>query len=115
MYGNERKGVIHIKNLNFDYCAIIIITILFVTTILRRMVKGKLNRCFIELLVVAWLTVFFDIWAVNLDNLEAAQIFSKNVAHMGYLVFHSLAMPFYVAIVEYAMYRTKVDSMYEDE
>lgn len=62
MYGSERKGVIHIKNLNFDYCAIIIITILFVTTILRRMVKGKLNRCFIELLVVAWLTVFFDIW-----------------------------------------------------
>ena len=99
MYGSERKGVIHIKNLNFDYCAIIIITILLVTTILRRMVKGKLNRCFIELLVVAWLTIFFDIWAVNLDNLGTAQIFSKYVAHMGYLVFHSLAMSFYVVYI----------------
>ena len=27
----------------------------------------------------------------------------------------AFAMPFYVAIVEYAMYRTKVDSVYEDE
>ena len=99
MYGNERKGVIHIKNLNFDYCAIIIITILLVTTILRRMVKGKLNRSFIELLVVAWLTVFFDIWAVNLDDLCVTQIFSKYVAHTGYLVFHSLAMPYYVTYI----------------
>ena len=27
----------------------------------------------------------------------------------------AFAMPFYVAIVEYAMYRTKVDLVYEDE
>lgn len=99
MYGSERKGVIHIKNLNFDYCAIVIITILLVTTILRRMVKGKLNRCFIEVLVVAWLTIFFDIWAVNLDNLGIEQTFSKYVAHMGYLVLHSLSMPFYVTYI----------------
>lgn len=61
-------GVIY-KNVNYDYCAMLIISILIITTILRRMIKGKVNRSFLEVLVVAWLTILFDIWAVHLDNL----------------------------------------------
>lgn len=60
------------------------------------MVKGKVNRSFLEVLVVAWLTILFDIWAVHLDNLGVQQVFTKYVAHMGYLVLHSLEMPFYI-------------------
>lgn len=88
-------GVIY-KNVNYDYCAMLIISILIITTILRRMVKGKVNRSFLEVLVVAWLTILFDIWAVHLDNLGVQQVFTKYVAHMGYLVLHSLEMPFYI-------------------
>lgn len=88
-------GVIY-KNVNYDYCAMLIISILIITTILRRMIKGKVNRSFLEVLVVAWLTILFDIWAVHLDNLGAQQVFTKYVAHMGYLVLHSLEMPFYI-------------------
>ena len=69
------------------------------------MIKGKVNRSFLEVLVVAWLTILFDIWAVHLDNLGVQQVFTKYVAHMGYLVLHSLEMPFYitylVAMTEY--------------
>ena len=53
-------GVIY-KNVNYDYCAMLIISILIITTILRRMIKGKVNRSFLEVLVVAWLTILFDI------------------------------------------------------
>lgn len=91
-------GVIY-KNVNYDYCAMLIISILIITTILRRMIKGKVNRSFLEVLVVAWLTILFDIWAVHLDNLGVQQVFTKYVAHMGYLVLHSLEMPFYITYV----------------
>lgn len=57
------------KDVMYDYCAILIISILIITTILRRMVKGKVNRSFMEVLVVAWLAVLFDVWARYLDNL----------------------------------------------
>ncbi len=87
------------KNINYDLCAILIISILIATTILRRMIKGKVNRSFLEVLVVAWLSILFDIWAVHLDNLGEQQMFTKYVAHMGYLVLHSLAMPFYITYV----------------
>lgn len=101
MYGSERRGAMGViyKNVNYDYCAILIISILIITTILRRMIKGKVNRSFLEVLVVAWLTILFDIWAVHLDNLGVQQMFSKYVAHMGYLVLHSFAMPFYITYV----------------
>ena len=87
------------KNVNYDYCAIMIISILIITTILRRMIKGKVNRSFLEVLIVSWLTILFDIWAVHLDNLGVQQLFPKYVAHMGYLVLHSFAMPFYITYI----------------
>lgn len=87
------------KNVNYDYCAILIISILIITTILRKMIKGKVNRSFLEVLVVAWLTILFDVWAVHLDNLGAQQVFTLYVAHMGYLVLHSFSMPFYITYV----------------
>ena len=87
------------KNVMYDYCAILIISILIITTILRRMVKGKVNRSFMEVLVVAWLAVLFDIWARYLDNLGVQQMVTKYAAHMGYLVLSSFTMPFYFAYV----------------
>lgn len=87
------------KDVMYDYCAILIISILIITTILRRMVKGKVNRSFMEVLVVAWLAVLFDVWARYLDNLGVQQMVTKYAVHMGYLVLSSLAMPFYIAYV----------------
>lgn len=87
------------KDVMYDYCAVLIISILIITTILRRMVKGKVNRSFMEVLVVAWLAVLFDIWARYLDNLGVQQMVTKYAAHMGYLVLSSFTMPFYFAYV----------------
>ena len=59
IYRSERSEAMAdiYKDVMYDYCAILIISILIITTILRRMVKGKVNRSFMEVLVVAWLAV----------------------------------------------------------
>ena len=101
IYRSERSEAMAdiYKDVMYDYCAILIISILIITTILRRMVKGKVNRSFMEVLVVAWLAVLFDVWARYLDNLGVQQMVTKYAVHMGYLVLSSLAMPFYIAYV----------------
>lgn len=81
------------KNLSFHYCAIVILLILIMTTIMRRMVKGRVNRSFLLLLVITLLTDILDIWAVHLDNLHGMQILAKQAAHMCYLIVHSLTIP----------------------
>jgi GGDEF domain-containing protein/lipoprotein signal peptidase len=101
IYRSERSEAMAdiYKDVMYDYCAILIISILIITTILRRMVKGKVNRSFMEVLVVAWLAVLFDVWARYLDNLGVQQMVTKYAVHMGYLVLSSFAMPFYIAYV----------------
>ena len=48
IYRSERSEAMAdiYKDVMYDYCAILIISILIITTILRRMVKGKVNRSF---------------------------------------------------------------------
>lgn len=84
------------KNLYFDYSAFVILALLILSTILRRMLKGKANIYFFGLIVIAFLTTVFDIWAVMLDNMHSINLDLKYFAHMGYLVMHSITMPFYV-------------------
>lgn len=84
------------KNLYFDYSACLIILILIITTFMRHMVTGKVNRYFMEVLIVALIINIFDIGAVILDNQNGADVFAKYVMHTGYLVGHSLSIPFYI-------------------
>lgn len=81
------------KNLSFHYCAIIILVILLVGTIMRRMIKGRVNRSFLCVVSVALLSTMLDIWAVMLDNQHGTDIFAKNVAHMSYLIVHGFTLP----------------------
>lgn len=85
-------GMIH-KNLSFHYCACIIFVIIIVTTIMRRMIKGRVNRSFLIILGISFLTAVFDIWAVTLDNRHGVSIMGKEIAHTCYLLIHSILMP----------------------
>ncbi|MGN0153693.1 MAG: EAL domain-containing protein [Lachnospiraceae bacterium] len=84
------------KIIYFDYCALIILVILFISTIFRRMTKGRLNHCFFVLLLVSVLSVLADIAAVNLDKMGAGYITAKYVAHTAYLLLHNLTPAFYI-------------------
>lgn len=87
------------KNLYFDYGAFLILTILLISTIARKMIKGKMNRSFFELLIIVLLAIVFDIWAVSLDNQMTADSVSQYIAHTGYLTLHSVMMPFYLTYI----------------
>lgn len=87
------------KIIYFDYCAFCVLIILILSTIFRRMVKGKVNKFFLNLLGITLLTTAFDIWAVVLDNLHGMQVVAKYIAHSGYLMLHNLTLPFYILYV----------------
>lgn len=80
----------------FDYCAFIILVILLISTIFRRMTKGRLNRYFFAMLAVSVLSVLADIAAINLDKMGAGNVGAKHIAHTLYLFFHNLTTPLYI-------------------
>lgn len=87
------------KPLYFDYAAFLIFLILIITTISRKMTKGRLNRCFIDLLFVEFIAVTADIFSVWLNNRGAGLILPKYMASCIYLLVHNLTTPMYVLYV----------------
>lgn len=81
----------------FDYCALILITIILISIFVRNMTKGKTNDYFLKTVVIAFLTTIFDIISITLDNSGSGNILWKYVAHSLYLFFHSMTIPFYIA------------------
>ena len=83
------------KIIYFDYCALLILFILLISTIFRGMTKGKLNRCFLMMLIVSILTGITDIAAVTLDNMGVGHMTEKYVFHTLYLILHNCVTPLY--------------------
>lgn len=83
------------KIIYFDYCALLIFIILMVSTIFRGMTKGKLNRCFLLMLIISILAGIADIGAVTLDNMGAGHVAAKYVFHTLYLILHNSVTPLY--------------------
>lgn len=81
------------KIIYYDYCALLILLILLVSTIFRGMTKGKLNRCFLMMLIVSILAAITDIAAVTLDNMGAGHVVGKYVSHTVYLILHNCVTP----------------------
>ena len=95
--GGRRRKVEKITY--FDYCALIIFVILLVSTIFRKMTKGRLNQYFLAMLIVSILSVFADIWAINLDRMGPGGVTAKYISHTLYLLTHSLITPLYVIYI----------------
>jgi EAL domain-containing protein (putative c-di-GMP-specific phosphodiesterase class I)/GGDEF domain-containing protein len=80
----------------FNYCALIIMTVLIVTVVARHMLKGRRNRYFWNLLLVVFWCIIFEILAVYLDNGTGSNVLEKYVAHGGCLILQNLAVAVYV-------------------
>lgn len=80
----------------FNYCSLVILVVLTAVILARRMLRGRRNRYFWNLLMVVLCSVIFDILAVHLDNGAGANVLEKYVAHGGYLILHNLSVPVYV-------------------
>ncbi len=85
------------KIVYFDYCAFIILTILLITTISRKMMHGKQNRCFLYIMVIILITTVADICAINLDRMGAGHVIAKHISHTIYLTAHMLTTPCYIS------------------
>lgn len=94
---NLRIGGRIVEKLNyFDCCAAAILIALFISMIVRRMVRGRVNRYFLLMLIVGILSVIFDIVCIELDNGGLGHIGLKYTMHTGYLALHNLSTPLYV-------------------
>lgn len=80
----------------FNYCALAILAVLIVTFMSRRMLSGRRNRYFWNLLLVVFCSVVFEIMAVELDNGPEPAMIEKYIIHGAYLIMHSLTVPVYV-------------------
>lgn len=101
------------KNLYFDYAAIVIQTLLLFTTVYRGLTKGRLNRCYLELITLSFVTVVFDILAAHTDNIYYDNLNFRYTVHWFYLLLHNMETPLYIIFLmiltdtDYKMKRVK--------
>ncbi|MDE6214419.1 MAG: hypothetical protein K2M70_13215, partial [Lachnospiraceae bacterium] len=87
------------KSLSFDIAAILILTILIASCILRKMTSGTQNRLFLVFMSFTWLATVLDIWAVTLDNVNSTNLPALYAAHGWYMIIHNLTVPLYALFV----------------
>ena len=87
------------KSLSFDIAAILILTLLLISCILRKLTSGTPNKLFLLFIFTTWIATGFDIWAVCLDNANSTNLSALLVAHSGYLLVHNFTVPVYVLYV----------------
>lgn len=87
------------KSLSFDIAAILILTLLLISCIMRKLTSGTPNKLFLLFIFTTWLATVFDIWAVCLDNAGSTNLPALYAAHSGYLLIHSFTVPVYVLFV----------------
>lgn len=87
------------KSLSFDIAAILILTLLLISCIMRKLTSGTPNKLFLLFIFTSWLATGFDIWAVCLDNANSTNLSALYLAHSGYLIMHNFTVPVYVLFV----------------
>lgn len=80
----------------FDYSAAFILSMLLISCVFRRMLRGRVNRDFFYVVLVAFFTTLIDIIAITLDNGGRGNYELKMIFHTLYLLLHSLNTPLYL-------------------
>ncbi|MCM1261413.1 MAG: EAL domain-containing protein [Butyrivibrio sp.] len=83
----------------FDYGAFIILIILLIAVIIRGMTRGRMNQCFMALLIVLFVSDIADIGTVHLEYVGEGYITAKYLTHTLYLMSHVLTPFFYVVYI----------------
>lgn len=80
----------------FNFCSVILLIILLISTFCRKMTRGKTNHIFVTLMIVCLASACFDCLAVWADNEEVKNLVLKNILHTGYMIFHNVSTPIYI-------------------
>ncbi len=80
-------------NLYFDYCALVIVSLIILSILLKRMTRGRTNRYFLYLSIVVFFSVVYDICSVILDSYYINSTSLRYLAHIFYLIIRNLTAP----------------------
>ncbi len=95
----QLQGNVMGKSLSFDIAALLILSLLLVSCIVRKMTSGTPNRLFLAFISFNLFATVFDILAVALDNASSTNLPALYAAHLGYLIIHNFTVPVYVLFV----------------
>ena len=84
------------KLLYFDYASVVLMALLLFTTLCRGLTRGRLNRCYIQLIIIGFISVAADIVAAYADNHQVTNLFVRYASHYIYLLTHNANTPLYV-------------------
>ncbi len=87
------------KVLYFDYAAFCVFALILISVVMKKLTRGKMNRQFLMVLVVALFATSFDIGAIAYDNLGERHAFAQYFFHTGYLIFHVISAAMYTTYV----------------
>ncbi|MBO6140911.1 MAG: EAL domain-containing protein [Ruminococcus sp.] len=87
------------KLVYFDYSALIVLSVILISTVMRKMTKGRLNTIFILIVVTAFASTLCDCLAVRHDNNLYSNTTVRMAEHMAYLFFHVLTTPLFCLYV----------------
>ena len=85
------------KLVYFDYAALVIFLIVFLSLLLRRSLKGYASRMFFAVVSVMLLTTVFDTGSVLLGNFGRDGHLLGDICHTGYLLCHTLSAAVYAS------------------
>lgn len=87
------------KVLYFDYAAFCVFALILISVVMKRLTRGKLNRQYLMVLVVALMATAFDIGAIAYDNLGVRHVAAQYIFHTGYLLLHVVSAAMYTTYV----------------
>lgn len=87
------------KLVYYDYSALIVLSVILISTVMRKMTKGRLNTIFILIVVTAFASTLCDCLAVRHDNNLYSNTTVRMAEHMAYLFFHVLTTPLFCLYV----------------
>ena len=105
------------KIIYYDYAASAIYGLLIISCIVRKMLKGRVNRNFFLMVIVGFIATFADIMSIALDLSGSGSFIGWQYAfHTTYLLFHTMTLPVYlIFIIELTgtRYRTLANPTYK--
>ena len=84
------------KIVYFDYAAIILLLAILITSVVKKMTRGRPDLFFFLITGEILITAITGVVTLNLDNAGAGHLVLKYVFHSLYLFFHAITSFFYL-------------------
>ena len=91
----EYNGTELVRIVYFNYSACIVLAMILVSTVMRKMTKGRLNLLFIALVITAFAASAADCVSLRHDNMLYNNIPLRMLEHELYLLFHITTTPLF--------------------